>query len=59
MASLDSTITIELCEPDRELIKKFVSLLETLNERDDFKAMAKEVMDQHSRSGGNDKNCEY
>lgn len=54
MASLTSTITVKMCKEDRELIKRVVSLLETLNDEVNFKALAKKVMDQHDRSGGND-----
>lgn len=51
MASIDSTITIELCKEDRQLIKRVVSLLETLDDGGHFKALAKEVISLHDKYG--------
>ena len=45
MASLNSTITINLNEEDRQLIKKLVGFLEALNESDELKLLAKKVID--------------
>ena len=45
MASLNSTMTVEFCKEDRQLVERLVSVLEKLNEREDFQLLAKKVID--------------